>query len=493
MATASGDGITVTYTNDINGITVTRIDVNETWIKSNELDELLNQPYIYVGNMFDITGRYRSENISLTRTTESYIFTRLTGTWTGNIKYRTVDSSETIQVGCNYHHLILDTGVSVEIKPSFPWKKITVQTNTGEDNRIKIDGKAALTVTNTLAVAEGTPGYSYHIRVEIGAQYLDGGTDTTSRRSYIIPISALEHGTATGSCTIALYYNDELLTSSSCSWYMEPAPGVADIENVALRVEPVSDVVPAEWQGYVVNMSRPHVEAGASIAYGALTYKSSIDGEELEGPSADFSTVTAAGQHVCALTVTDSWGRTAQTEQAFTVWDYAVPEILSIRAYRCTPEGGDDEQGTSIYASAEATWADCGGHNVPVLTVERKPSAEAAYGPPLPVPVDGHLVIEDGAPDVDKSYDVRFTLRDAFNIVFFYSTVLTGNYFMHFKRGGKGVAVGKAADQDGLFDVGWNLRVRRDTEFDGELTMHLPDGRSVTMTEILQAIGLLGG
>lgn len=53
----------------------------------------------------------------------------------------------------------------------------------------------------------------------------------------------------------------------------------------------------------------------------------------------------------------------------------------------------------------------------------------------------------------DYSYDIRYTIADAFTTVNVYDVVTTAAVVMDFKAGGKGVAVGKVSEFDNTFEV----------------------------------------
>lgn len=61
----------------------------------------------------------------------------------------------------------------------------------------------------------------------------------------------------------------------------------------------------------------------------------------------------------------------------------------------------------------------------------------------------------------ETSYDVRYTLADAFSTISVQEIVSTAAVVMDFKNGGKGVAVGKVSEQDYTFEVAenWDVRV----------------------------------
>lgn len=63
-------------------------------------------------------------------------------------------------------------------------------------------------------------------------------------------------------------------------------------------------------------------------------------------------------------------------------------------------------------------------------------------------------VVIAGSASIDSSYQVMYEVTDAFTTVQFIDMLSTAFTTMDFKKGGKGVAIGKVSEYDNLFDVG---------------------------------------
>ena len=66
-----------------------------------------------------------------------------------------------------------------------------------------------------------------------------------------------------------------------------------------------------------------------------------------------------------------------------------------------------------------------------------------------------------GTISTETSYDIKYTLTDAFTTIAIQDIVSTAAVVMDFKRGGRGVAVGKVSEVDNAFEVSedWDVRV----------------------------------
>ena len=71
------------------------------------------------------------------------------------------------------------------------------------------------------------------------------------------------------------------------------------------------------------------------------------------------------------------------------------------------------------------------------------------------------IVFGGGAISTESSYDVKYTITDAFTTVTIYDTVSTAAVLMDFKAGGKGIAIGKVAEKDNVVEIAnnWELEI----------------------------------
>ena len=65
-----------------------------------------------------------------------------------------------------------------------------------------------------------------------------------------------------------------------------------------------------------------------------------------------------------------------------------------------------------------------------------------------------------GSASIDSSYQVMFKLVDEFNTVQYIDTLSTAYTTMDFRKGGKGIAIGKVSEYDNLFDVAFPSKFR---------------------------------
>lgn len=165
-------------------------------------------------------------------------------------------------------------------------------------------------------------------------------------------------------------------------------------------------------------------------------------------------------------TVTYASGATYTTNAAITlyaVWElsYVKPVIKSFTVNRCNSGGTTSDEGT--YALVKFTWT-CS-LTVKSIIVEWKASTESTWTSST-ISASGttdttSVVIGEGNLSTDSAYSIRLTVTDAND-----SSTATRNLPgmvipIDVLAGGKGVSVGKPAELEEVFDVGWDGRFRK--------------------------------
>jgi hypothetical protein len=230
--------------------------------------------------------------------------------------------------------------------------------------------------------------------------------------------------------------------------------------------------VPAAWGIWVQGLSQVRLTAAAA----AGCRGSAIAGYTFGAagtPQSENSAVLAldkSGSVTIPVTVTDTRGRTATQDLLLQVEAYAAPVLSGVSSRRCTADGTPAEEGACFSAEAALTGADLGGKNPIAVTCAWKKVTEADYGAAV-VLTPGAAQVIDAALESGASYDVRYRASDAFHTIDTYDYVSSTVYLLHFRKGGTGLAVGKAAEADNLFDVALPAQFRRDAAFGGALAV----------------------
>lgn len=150
----------------------------------------------------------------------------------------------------------------------------------------------------------------------------------------------------------------------------------------------------------------------------------------------------------------------------YAVWEvaYVQPRITNFVVERCVSDGTLSDDGT--YAKVTFNWAT--DETVTAITISWKNSSATSWTTST-VSATGTTgsvtkIIGSGSLDSDVSYTVRATVTDSLGSTILPKTLASAFYTMDFTDGGKGMAVGKAAEADGVFDMGFSAK------FSGGLT-----------------------
>lgn len=292
-----------------------------------------------------------------------------------------------------------------------------------------------------------------------------------------------------------------------------PTSAIPSITAVDIA-EANSGVVPPGWGVFVKGKSKLTLGVTASGVLGSTIrdYRMTINGETFLSASGTTGPLMTTGDNTLTVTVTDSRGQTATEARTVTIADYADPVIASVTAERCNAAGEDDDEGGHIRIGIEASISPVSGHNNAALTIAYKDVNQSEYTVLTTAaigPANGYALSEafvvtiDGGFTTDQSYDMRVSVADGIGIANRYAQIPTAAVIFDIKANGRGMGIGKVAEQDDTLDVGWKLRCRHRADFDdgahvsGGLTLGAPlpvsEGGTgaATVAGALSALGAL--
>ena len=131
----------------------------------------------------------------------------------------------------------------------------------------------------------------------------------------------------------------------------------------------------------------------------------------------------------------------------YAVWElaYWAPKITDVFVHRCTNTGVNDEEG--LYAKVDFKWECCqtlGANNVKSITVDSKTVSVSGTTGSISAVVGGNY-------SIDEYYRIPIVVVDSKNGTSTYDTYIESYSFtIDFKAGGKGVAFGMPAKEDGF-------------------------------------------
>lgn len=329
----------------------------------------------------------------------------------------------------------------------------------------------------TLTVNRASTAFVHTLTYSFGARSGTIASRTTSTSISWTPLMSLCNqipNAISGTCTITCTtYNGTTQIGTSTSYLTLTVPSSVVPTISDLIVTRVDGDVPPNWGVYVATKSKATVTIqGAAGSYGSTISSYSITGGGYSSSESSLTTgfLNSSGTITFRARVTDSRGRFSDyATVSITVQSYSVPSFTSYESDRCTSDGVLSGDGTYIQALNRFRYSSCNGHNSVTTQIEYKRSTESTW-----TTDSGNFssnvacIFGGGLISTEYSYDIRYTLTDAFSSVSVLDVVSTAAVFMDFKAGGTGIAFGKVAEDDGM-DVDMNAHFMRDVTLDSDL------------------------
>lgn len=232
----------------------------------------------------------------------------------------------------------------------------------------------------------------------------------------------------------------------------------------SFTVERIDGTVPSEWGIYVKGKSKAKltISGAAPGGYGATLKSYSITGGGYTGSTAEYTTgfLNTAGATTFTGKVTDSRGRTASKTVSVTVEDYAPPVIRSASAARCDASGSLQDDGAYVLVTHSLKYSSLGGKNSLSRSYRFRRVGETSWQNTQYTETDAGDIVGAGNISPDYSYEIELKAEDELENVSRILPVSTAKVIMDWKKGGRGMAIGKVSEKDGL-EVAWPAYLRK--------------------------------
>ena len=353
-----------------------------------------------------------------------------------------------------------------------------------------IPRKSTLTVSDgtlgtaqTLTIAEKTSSFKHKLKYACGSAsgwiLGDSGSFSTSNSvSWTPPISlASQNTTGTSvSVTFTLYTYTDGGSSVGSNTYVKTFAIPSSVKpSVSFTVTDSAGYASKFGGSYVQGLSKFQIVTTASGANGASikTVKIEADGKTYTNSSVTTGAISGSGSLTIKVTVTDSRGRTATSSQSVSVLAYAVPKITALTATRSDASGNASSTGEYLAVKFSSSVSGLGNRNTATYKIQYKKATESSYTPVTLSDFAGQYSVTNGVyvipADATSSYDITLTVTDALRYV---NKVTTGSsvkkLWSLLKKAGKivGIAIGKVAEEEGVLDIAYPLRLREGLKTD---------------------------
>lgn len=170
------------------------------------------------------------------------------------------------------------------------------------------------------------------------------------------------------------------------------------------------------------------------------------------------------GTSATATTIAYNAGASYSANSAVTlyaIWElaYVKPRITGLSIDRCDSTGTLYDEGT--YARVKFDWAT--DYAVTAIKIWWKLTTTSSWGDPVVFSPGGtsgstNYIAGAGTLDVDRTYDFLVEVYDSNGYSYQTNTLSGTAYVIDILANGKGLAVGKPAEHDGVFEVGYAAR-----------------------------------
>jgi microcystin-dependent protein len=323
---------------------------------------------------------------------------------------------------------------------------------------------------STITITRASSSFTHTLTYTFGSTSGTIATKTTSTSVSWTPALSLASqipSATTGTCTITCttYNGSTSIGSKTCTLTLT-VPSTVKPTISSLTAERVDGDVPSSWGIYVQTKSKAKLTInGATGSYGSTISSYSISGGTYSSTASSFTTgyLTASGTITFTATVTDSRGRTSDAATvSISLAAYSVPSFTSYLSQRASSDGTVNDDETYIRGLVSYSYASCSSKNTLTrATYYRKSGATSWTNASKSFSSGTAFTFGGGAVSTESSYEIKYTLTDAFTTISVVDVVSTAAVVMDFKSGGKGVAVGKVSETDNTFEVSenWDMKV----------------------------------
>lgn len=187
------------------------------------------------------------------------------------------------------------------------------------------------------------------------------------------------------------------------------------------------------------------------------------------------NTISSTGELTYTVKITDKRGRTATKTAKVTCYAYEAPTFSSFSAYRCNSGGTADNNGTYVKYSLSVSYSSVNSTNKSTVKIYYKKNTSSAWTTATNALTDSttksaaSLIKSSGSSvifELGSTYSVYATVIDNYNGSTESSTItiFSSERIFNIRAKGKGIAFGKMAESDNLFESKWPMKV------DGKIT-----------------------
>lgn len=331
----------------------------------------------------------------------------------------------------------------------------------------------------TLTISRASSSFTHTIKVDFGAYEKTVATKTTATSvSFTPPLTwanAIPNKTS-GECvyTIQTYNGSTLIGTKTKTGTLKLLAADAKPTISGIALTKVKGNAQDTFTEYVRTISEVKVTTNASGKYGATIkkYQVTIGSSEYAATSSNTLTsgLNTAGNRPITVTVTDSRGYTNSSSTSVTVTDYDEPTITGFSAFRCDSGGTEADDGIQAKCTVKYNVSPINNKNGNTWTIRARKEGDTTWSNLLNG--SGYSVntsqITSAFFNVDYPYEIELSVSDTFKTVSKIIQIPTAFTLVDYHSTGKGIAFGKVATTQDLFDVNFPALFNKKVNFQNE-------------------------
>lgn len=221
-----------------------------------------------------------------------------------------------------------------------------------------------------------------------------------------------------------------------------------------------------------------------NLSIGSTYVTKSVNITSAQPGDITLTNLNPSGTITATLTATDSRSKYTQTSGQITVAAYSNPSLSGTRAARWSGSSENDESSTvRVFVNGSTYNVNSKGLNDGSVTIKTAPYGSSSWTTRNTRSVSCgsfSYTFDIGGLDANSRWLVQVTVTDDFGTSTTSTmTVETASAVMDFRGNGTGVAFGKVAESDDLFDVGWPALFRNTVRTDRSVNAVFTSGISV--------------
>jgi hypothetical protein len=205
-----------------------------------------------------------------------------------------------------------------------------------------------------------------------------------------------------------------------------------------------------------------------------------VNGRTYTGDQITTSILSASGTLSVLVAITDSRGRITKKSKSIEVVPYSNPVITAFSVFRSNAAGELDEAGENVAIYVAYAIASVNGKNDRNYRISYKRTSDTSYTVATTATAatsfEGVIVTPDTLLSTDYPWDIKFEIWDYFtsgNPIARYQPIETEEVIMDFNASGKGLAIGKVSEKDGV-EIAWAVDAQSDFTANGKITVPEP-------------------